>query len=169
MADRLMSTENRVFAGTPFYMAPEQFRGKPRIASDQYALGIVVYEWLCGKPPFTEGDFLQLGFQHAYEPPSPLSDTNHSLPPAVEQVVLTALAKDSTKRFANVRAFATALEQASKSQLPPQSNHAAAEQARGPLPLPQRPVLSRVPQYYCLGSIHAFSCGATAQRRSIHS
>src|SRR5438876_1550642 len=38
--------------GTPQYMAPEQIQGKPRPASDQYALGVVVYEWLCGRPPF---------------------------------------------------------------------------------------------------------------------
>ena len=39
-------------AGTPVYMAPEQIEGKPSAASDQYALGVLVYEWLCGEPPF---------------------------------------------------------------------------------------------------------------------
>jgi serine/threonine protein kinase len=42
-------------AGTPPYMAPELIQGKPRPASDQYALGIVVYEWLCGERPFQGG------------------------------------------------------------------------------------------------------------------
>src|SRR5439155_12668454 len=41
-------------AGTLPYMSPEQIRGKPCFASDQYALGIVVYEWLCGSRPFTD-------------------------------------------------------------------------------------------------------------------
>src|SRR5437588_5140881 len=45
-------------AGTPTYMAPEQLRGSPRRASDQYALGIMVYEWLSGDVPF-HGSFLQ--------------------------------------------------------------------------------------------------------------
>ena len=39
-------------AGTPIYIAPEQIQGNPCAASDQYALGILVYEWLCGEPPF---------------------------------------------------------------------------------------------------------------------
>src|SRR5207253_10589888 len=42
----------REAAGTTTYMAPEQVLGKPRAASDQYALGVVVYEWLTGNPPF---------------------------------------------------------------------------------------------------------------------
>jgi len=49
--------------GTPYYMAPEMFRGRPEKASDQYSLGIMVYEWLCGRRPFTEGDFIQLGYR----------------------------------------------------------------------------------------------------------
>jgi len=50
-------------AGTVTYMAPEQIRGKPRPASDQYGLAVVVYEWLCGAPPF-QGSFTELYSQH---------------------------------------------------------------------------------------------------------
>ena len=50
-------------AGTIAYMAPEQVQGKPRPASDQYALGIVVYEWLCGERPF-HGSFTEIATQH---------------------------------------------------------------------------------------------------------
>ncbi len=46
-------------AGTPYYMAPEQCQGKAEKASDQYALAIMAYEWLCGYPPFTGGYCLQ--------------------------------------------------------------------------------------------------------------
>src|SRR6266568_4801620 len=49
------------------YMAPEQFRGKGWKASDQYALATVVYEWLCGTVPFSEGDWTQLDYQHNYQ------------------------------------------------------------------------------------------------------
>ncbi len=104
--------------GTPFYMAPETYRGRPEKASDQYALAVVVYEWLCGSVPFSEGDFIQLGYQHAHEPVPPLREKNPAIPPDVEQVVTTALAKDPKQRFGSVLAFATALEQASQVKRP---------------------------------------------------
>jgi eukaryotic-like serine/threonine-protein kinase len=101
-------------SGTPCYMAPEQFRAKPSPASDQYALGIVVYEWLCGIPPFTEGDFIQLGYLHNFEPPPSLRGKAPTLSPEVEQVVMKALAKNPQERFPSVLAFAEALEQTSQ-------------------------------------------------------
>jgi WD40 repeat protein/tRNA A-37 threonylcarbamoyl transferase component Bud32 len=98
-------------AGTISYMSPEQLQGKPRFASDQYALGIVVYEWLCGERPFS-GTFTEMASQHMFMPPPPLLEKVPHLAPEVEQVVTTALAKDPLQRFASVRVFARALEQA---------------------------------------------------------
>ena len=99
--------------GTAYYMAPEQLSGKPRPASDQYALGIVVYEWLTGVRPFT-GTFSEVASQHMFEPPPPLREKLPGISPAIDEVVMTALAKDAHQRFASVRSFANALEQASK-------------------------------------------------------
>ncbi len=99
-------------AGSPTYMAPEQLRGRPHFASDQYALGIMAYEWLCGTRPF-QGTFIELFSQHQAVPPEPLRQHIPTLPAAVEQVVLKALEKEPDKRFPDVNAFATALEQAS--------------------------------------------------------
>jgi WD40 repeat protein len=98
-------------AGTISYMAPEQVQGKPRPASDQYALGIVVYEWLSGERPF-HGSFTEIATQHVLTPPPSLREKVPTLTPEVEQVVMTALAKDPKARFGSVRAFANALEQA---------------------------------------------------------
>jgi eukaryotic-like serine/threonine-protein kinase len=98
-------------AGTIAYTAPEQVQGKPRPASDQYALGIVVYEWLCGERPF-HGSFTEIAAQHVLTPPPSLREKMPALSPGVEQVVLTALAKDPKARFATIHAFANALEQA---------------------------------------------------------
>src|SRR2546425_8800601 len=66
-------------AGTIAYMAPEQLRGKPRPASDQYALGIVVYEWLCGDRPF-HGTFAELHSLHLSVAPPPLHERVPSIP-----------------------------------------------------------------------------------------
>ncbi|HEX6776902.1 MAG TPA: protein kinase [Ktedonobacterales bacterium] len=100
-------------AGTAAYMAPEQLQGKPRIASDQYGLGIVVYEWLAGERPF-QGSFTEVASQHLFTPAPPLRGKIPAITPAVEQVVMTALAKDPKNRFGSVRAFANAFRQASR-------------------------------------------------------
>jgi serine/threonine protein kinase len=85
--------QTREFAGTAAYAAPEQIAGHPRPASDQYALGMVVYEWLTGRLPFT-GGLLEVAWKQAHTPPPALRQDVPSLLPAVEEVVLTALAKD---------------------------------------------------------------------------
>lgn len=100
-------------AGTIAYMSPEQIQGKPRPASDQYSLGIVVYEWLSGIRPF-QGSFTEIVSQHLAITPPPLRGHNPALSPGVEQVVLKALAKDPKDRFTSIRDFAQALEQANQ-------------------------------------------------------
>ncbi len=102
-------------AGTIAYMAPEQLRGKPRPASDQYALGIVVYEWLCGDRPF-HGTPPELYSQHLSVSPPPLCERVPAIPTAVEHVVLKALAKDPKERFTSVLGFAVSLEEARKAE-----------------------------------------------------
>jgi len=97
--------------GTIAYMSPEQIQGKPRPASDQYSLGIVVYEWISGSLPFS-GQGLDLYGQHLYAQPARLREKVPSVSLGVEQIVMTALAKDPHQRFASIQAFATALEQA---------------------------------------------------------
>ena len=67
-------------AGTARYMAPEQLRGKPDFASDQYALAIMVYEWLCGELPFG-GNVWEIWHQHLYTDPPPLHSKRPELPP----------------------------------------------------------------------------------------
>jgi|GEM_PF-639674 len=98
-------------AGTAAYMAPEQLQGKPRPASDQYALGIVAYEWLTGSCPF-QGTFFEIASQHMLTAPLSLREKVPSLSPEIENVVMTALAKDPDQRFPTVRDFAIALERA---------------------------------------------------------
>jgi serine/threonine protein kinase len=103
--------ESQYIAGTCAYMAPEQFQGKPSRASDQYSLGCVVYEWLCGHYPFS-GSLEEIENQHLYASPQSLQSKVPEISPVVNFVVLTALAKDPQERFASIQAFANALERA---------------------------------------------------------
>ena len=98
-------------AGTVSYMAPEQIQGKPRPASDQYALGVVIYEWLTGARPF-QGSFTEIATQHVLAPPPPLHEKIPDISPVFEQVVLKTLEKDPHRRFADMQEFASAFEQA---------------------------------------------------------
>ena len=119
LASQSYSTQAQAspLTGTAPYLAPEQVQGHPRPASDQYALGIVVYEWLCGMPPF-HGTPLELAMQHLSVPPPPLRQRLPDLSPTVEAVVLRALAKDPNDRFLTVEAFAAALQEESLKDVP---------------------------------------------------
>ncbi len=83
---------------TAVYVAPEQSEGRPSFASDQYALAVVIYEWLYGTPPFQGAEGIQV-----------VQDTN--IPEAVEHVVLKALAKTPEDRFERVEEFAATLHE----------------------------------------------------------
>src|SRR5579859_1060529 len=103
-------------AGTPAYMAPELISGRAGAASDQYALAISVYEWLCGEPPF-RGSALHIMSQQKNRPVPSLREKVSTIPPAVERVVLKALAKDPQQRFGSIQQFAEALEHAHQQSL----------------------------------------------------
>src|SRR5438270_502732 len=124
-----LSTKEAV--GTLAYMAPEEIEGHPRAAGDQYALGCVVYEWLCGSRPF-EGSPTEVMVQQLSMPPPPLHEKVATVPLEVEQVVLRALAKDPKARYTSVRDFAAALEQASQHAYSPTSQIPAEQSAPAP-------------------------------------
>jgi serine/threonine protein kinase len=106
--EQSLKTQNQ--GGTIPYMAPEQIRGKPQPASDQYALGIMAYEWLCGIRPFQGSTMWEIIDQHLFQSPPSLREMLPDLPPMVEACILKALAKDPCDRFATVQEFVTTLE-----------------------------------------------------------
>lgn len=115
IAQSTASAGKRGMAGTIAYMAPEQIRGQPRRVSDQYSLAVLVYEWLCGRLPFT-GTFTEVAVKHCLSEPPSLREQVPQLPSAVEDVVLQALAKSPEARFARIQDFAKALERAASSK-----------------------------------------------------
>ena len=100
--------------GTPIYMAPEQWEGHPVAATDQYALAVMVYELLVGRPPFV-GNPGQVMRQHYLTPPPAPSSLYPRLSPAIDAVLLRALAKEPEERFPSVMAFAQAFGEAAQS------------------------------------------------------
>jgi serine/threonine protein kinase len=97
--------------GTPAYMAPEQWNGRPVFATDQYALAVVAYQLLTGKLPF-EGDPSTVMNGHLTKRPLPPSRWNRDIPSQVDIVILRALSKKPADRFPSVQDFADALEAA---------------------------------------------------------
>lgn len=163
-SSRYQSTQE--MTGTLAYIAPEQIQGRPRPASDQYSLGIVVYEWLTGDCPF-HGAMVEIVAQHLAAPPSSLRAKVPALPPAVEQVVMMALEKDPQRRFANIRAFANALEQASASRGAPTTP--APAQSPSTIVAPSRPpAFSRPASAPRVGTLISSYSGHTGMIRTFH-
>ena len=96
-------------SGTPAYMSPEQGRGDPLDArTDIYSLGVVLYEMLTGQVPFTADTAFGVVLKHLNEPPPAPGRLVADLPPALDQVVLTALAKAPQDRFPTAGALVAA-------------------------------------------------------------
>ncbi len=96
--------------GTPAYMAPELWQGNPgSVASDLYALGLVLYEMFTGRPAIRAGSLAEMAAIHAEASPVPPSDHVPDLDPGVERVILQCLDKAPDRRPASARAVAEVL------------------------------------------------------------
>ncbi|PJF23147.1 MAG: hypothetical protein CUN56_02375 [Phototrophicales bacterium] len=101
--------------GTPFYMSPEQAQGLPNLdaRTDVYAIGVILYEMMVGRVPFTGESAYAIIHKQIYAAPPRPTDLNQDLPLQVENVLLKALEKDPNKRYKTpndlMRAFENAL------------------------------------------------------------
>lgn len=106
-------TQNGMGIGTPEYMSPEQARGEVvDRRADVYALGIVLFQVLTGQVPFSDDDGLAIAYKQVYEAPPAPRRLNSTIPPAVEAVILKALAKAPEARYQTAAEFAEALDRA---------------------------------------------------------
>jgi serine/threonine-protein kinase len=99
-------TKTGAVLGTATYFSPEQAQGFPLDGrSDVYALGVVLYEMLTGDAPFTANTPVSVAYKHVRETPTPPSALVPDLPPAIDRIVLTAMAKDVDDRYPSAQDF----------------------------------------------------------------
>lgn len=135
-------TQTGSVMGTAHYLPPEQAQGlEVTYSSDLYSIGVILFEALTGRVPFEAESSVAVALKQVSEPPPRPSSFNPNLSPALDAVVLRALAKDPSQRFTSAEAFIAALDAAERepgappgetavyAPLPPQST-AAEEEAR---------------------------------------
>jgi serine/threonine-protein kinase len=137
-------TETGSIMGTAQYLSPEQAQGHAvTAASDLYSIGVMLYEMLAGRLPFEGDSAVAVALKHLSEPPPPISQFRPDVNPAVESVVMAALAKEPSHRWQSAEGFADAL-QAAGTQLahdaPPQDTAAFAPVPAAAPPLAPPPV-----------------------------
>jgi eukaryotic-like serine/threonine-protein kinase len=129
-------TETGSIMGTAQYLSPEQAQGHAvTAASDLYSIGVMLYEMLAGRLPFEGESAVSIALKHLSEAPPPLSRFRPDVHPAVETVVMAALAKDPAQRWQSADDFANGLE-AARAQMDAGAGDEQDFAALAPIPVP---------------------------------
>jgi serine/threonine protein kinase len=104
-------TKTNALMGSPLYMSPEQMRSTKGVDSrtDIWALGVVLFELVAGRPPFLSDSLMELGIKIATEAPPPVRAFRPDVPPGLEAAIVRCLEKDPGRRYSNVGELALAL------------------------------------------------------------
>lgn len=110
LPDAKRVTTDGMIIGTPAYLSPEQAQGLALDhRTDIYSLGVVLYEMATGQLPFAADDIAALMLQHVRQTPPPPRLIDPNIPQTLENTILKALEKNSTRRYQTAEAFAAAL------------------------------------------------------------
>jgi eukaryotic-like serine/threonine-protein kinase len=132
-------TETGSIMGTAQYLSPEQAQGHAVTAtSDLYSIGVMLYEMLAGRLPFEGESAVSIALKHLSEPPTPISQIRPDVHPALESVVMAALAKDPARRWQSAQDFGEALAAAGAQlgQAAPPSDTSVFAPVPAPVPAP---------------------------------
>ena len=129
MSDSNTMTQTAAVVGTAQYLSPEQARGETVDSrSDVYSAGCLLYELLTGRPPFIGDSPVAVAYQHVREPARPPSDHDTDLTPAVDAIVMKALAKRLEDRYQSAAAMRSDIER-----------YLAGRPVQAPVPIPVPP------------------------------
>jgi eukaryotic-like serine/threonine-protein kinase len=138
-------TQTGMVMGTAQYIAPEQALGRDATAaSDVYSLGVVGYESVAGRRPFTGDGALTVAMKHIKEQPAPLPA---DIPPNVRELIEISLLKEPGQRYRSGGAFADAVAAVRAGRRPPRPNHAPTIGRATPATIPSTAPPRAVPDY----------------------
>jgi serine/threonine protein kinase len=109
-------TQAGVLLGSPLYMAPEQARGEADPRTDIYAMGVLLFQAMAGRPPFISKESIEVIVKHIREPPPQLNSLVALLPDDVNALVMKCLAKDPAARFQSMDEVLDAMRSATSGE-----------------------------------------------------